>query len=99
MFSQARPIRRICDRRQVSGRLEISARMAPSHTARVVRDLEASRDVLEAALADQHFVDTVARTATIIIDALRAGRKILFAGNGGRAAGAQHLATELAARF
>lgn len=73
--------------------------MAPSHTARVVRDLEASRDVLEAALADQHFVDTVARTATIIIDALRAGRKILFAGNGGSAADAQHLATELVVRF
>ena len=60
---------------------------------------EASRDVLSAALADREFLDTVARAAQIIIDALQAGRKLLIAGNGGSAADAQHLATELMVRF
>src|SRR6185295_677916 len=63
------------------------------------KDLEASRDVLVCALADKSFVDAVARAAEIVTDALRAGRKILFAGNGGSAADAQHLATELVVRF
>jgi D-sedoheptulose 7-phosphate isomerase len=65
----------------------------------VIKDLEASREVLEAALADQHFVDAVARAAGMVVDALQTGRKILFAGNGGSAADAQHLATELIVRF
>jgi D-sedoheptulose 7-phosphate isomerase len=37
--------------------------------------------------------------ATACIDALRRGHKILFAGNGGSAADAQHLAGELVSRF
>ena len=37
--------------------------------------------------------------ATACIAALRVGRKILFAGNGGSAADAQHLAGELVSRF
>lgn len=73
--------------------------MRPPYTARVIKDLEASREVLEAALADQHFVDAVARAAGMVVDALQTGRKILFAGNGGSAADAQHLATELIVRF
>jgi D-sedoheptulose 7-phosphate isomerase len=73
--------------------------MTSSHAARVIKDLEASRDVLVSALADKSFVDAVARAADIVTGALRAGRKILFAGNGGSAADAQHLATELVVRF
>lgn len=73
--------------------------MMNSFGPRVIKDLTASRDVLALALADQHFVETVARAAGIVTDALRAGRKILFAGNGGSAADAQHLATELVVRF
>lgn len=41
----------------------------------------------------------LAGVATACIAALRAGRKILFAGNGGSAADAQHLAGELVSRF
>lgn len=73
--------------------------MALSYSDRVIRYLEASRDVLAAALADRAFVDSVSRTAEIVTDALRAGNKILLAGNGGSAADAQHLATELMVRF
>lgn len=73
--------------------------MATSHSARVIRYLEASRDAVAAALADRAFVDAVSRTAETVTDALRAGKKILLAGNGGSAADAQHLATELMVRF
>jgi D-sedoheptulose 7-phosphate isomerase len=37
--------------------------------------------------------------ATAIADALRAGRKVLICGNGGSAADAQHIATELVVRL
>jgi D-sedoheptulose 7-phosphate isomerase len=67
--------------------------------ARIIEDLQASRDVLNVSIADQPFVDAVARAADLVADALHAGRKILFAGNGGSAADAQHLATELVVRF
>ena len=73
--------------------------MTSPHTARIRDYLEASRDVLGAALADRTFVDAVSRTAEIVTDALQAGKKILLAGNGGSAADAQHLATELMVRF
>ena len=39
------------------------------------------------------------RVADLLWDALRNGRKILFAGNGGSAADCQHLAGELVGRF
>jgi D-sedoheptulose 7-phosphate isomerase len=41
----------------------------------------------------------VERVAKACCDALRSGKKILFAGNGGSAADAQHLAGELVSRF
>ncbi|MEA2870689.1 MAG: D-sedoheptulose 7-phosphate isomerase [Hyphomicrobiales bacterium] len=73
--------------------------MATSYSDRVTRYLEASRDAVSAALGDRTFVEAVSRTAEIVTDALRAGKKILLAGNGGSAADAQHLATELMVRF
>ena len=42
---------------------------------------------------------TIAEAATLIREALGAGRKVLAFGNGGSAADAQHLATELVGRF
>lgn len=41
----------------------------------------------------------LATTAEVWIEALRAGRKVIFCGNGGSAADAQHLAAELMGRF
>jgi D-sedoheptulose 7-phosphate isomerase len=66
---------------------------------RVADYLERSRDAVAAALGDPAFVDAVTRTAEVVIAALRDGKKVLFAGNGGSAADAQHLATELVVRF
>ena len=41
----------------------------------------------------------VARTAEIMTERVRAGGKVIFCGNGGSAADAQHLAAELMGRF
>lgn len=42
---------------------------------------------------------TIARSADVIIEALKAGCTIYFCGNGGSAADAQHLAAELSGKF
>ena len=69
------------------------------YAARAVKDLQISRDVFDRALADPSFIEQIARATELATGALRAGKKILFAGNGGSAADAQHLATELVVRF
>ena len=43
--------------------------------------------------------DAIAAAGEIVVEALRAGGKVLSFGNGGSASDAQHLATELAGRF
>jgi D-sedoheptulose 7-phosphate isomerase len=60
----------------------------------------AIRDSIEvkADLLKQH-VDTIADLSSLLIDALRAGRKLVLFGNGGSAADAQHVAAELVNRF
>jgi D-sedoheptulose 7-phosphate isomerase len=49
-------------------------------------------------LLNQH-VSTIADLSRLLIDALRAGRKLVLFGNGGSAADAQHVAAELVNRF
>ena len=73
--------------------------MTNSNLGRVIDDLEASRDVFTRAIGDRSFVEAVSRTAELVVTALRAGGKVLFAGNGGSAADAQHLACELVVRM
>src|SRR2546421_3466193 len=47
----------------------------------------------------EEYKETIIRTAETIAHGLRNGRKVLFFGNGGSAADAQHLAAELVGRF
>ena len=49
-------------------------------------------------LLKQH-VSIIANLSRLLIDALRAGRKLVLFGNGGSAADAQHVAAELVNRF
>jgi D-sedoheptulose 7-phosphate isomerase len=77
----------------------LEGNMRSSHAPEITRYLEASRDTLQAALADASVIEAVAEAAQLVIDALRAGKKVLIAGNGGSAADAQHLATELMVRY
>jgi D-sedoheptulose 7-phosphate isomerase len=51
------------------------------------------------AAASHELVAPIARAITVMVDALRAGGKILACGNGGSAADAQHFAAEFVNRF
>jgi D-sedoheptulose 7-phosphate isomerase len=66
---------------------------------RAVDYLIQSRDALEAAIADTAFCCAIEDIAAAIAEALRAGGKVLLAGNGGSAADAQHIAGELVGRL
>ncbi len=49
-------------------------------------------------LASEDNVGTMVRVAGVVVGCLRSGGKVLFCGNGGSAADAQHLAAELVGR-
>lgn len=57
------------------------------------------RELESVARAADACVDDTVRAATVMRDALRGGGKLLFCGNGGSAADAQHLATEYVVRY
>jgi D-sedoheptulose 7-phosphate isomerase len=61
--------------------------------------IQASIDVKQSLLADEVLINTIANTVEIITTAFKNGNKVLFCGNGGSAADAQHLAAEFSGRF
>jgi D-sedoheptulose 7-phosphate isomerase len=65
----------------------------------VARQFGETASVLQAMSEDAALHESVVEVAAACVAALRSGRKILFAGNGGSAADAQHLAGELVSRF
>ena len=65
----------------------------------VRKSIEASIAVKERLLEDAKLVATVSQVTEIMIDAFRAGNKVLLFGNGGSAADAQHIAAEFVGRF
>ena len=58
-----------------------------------------SARVKEALLADEAAMQTIARVAELLVSAYKKGNKSLWAGNGGSAADAQHMAAELVNKF
>ena len=58
-----------------------------------------SIEVKTALLEDQTLLDNIQKVSDVIVSALNDGKKVLFCGNGGSAADAQHLAAELSGRF
>lgn len=61
--------------------------------------IRASIAVKEAVLADEELLGQVHQLAQACLASLRAGGKIIFAGNGGSFADAQHLSAEFTSRF
>jgi len=53
----------------------------------------------EGLLDAPHYRGQVAAIADAVVEALRAGKKVLWCGNGGSAAEAQHMAAELSGRY
>jgi D-sedoheptulose 7-phosphate isomerase len=61
--------------------------------------IRASIDTKNAMLADDALLERVVHTGARMIEALQRGNRVIFAGNGGSAADAQHLAAEFVSRF
>lgn len=61
--------------------------------------VQASIDVKLRVLKNESLLQTVERVANALVETLKKDGKILFAGNGGSAADAQHLSAELSGRF
>ena len=65
----------------------------------ILAQVEESIRVKQALLADETLMEKIAWVANVIVDAYKAGHKTLWAGNGGSAADAQHMAGELVNKF
>lgn len=65
----------------------------------IKRLIQASIDTKLQLLNDSVLVDTIAQCSELITKAFKEGNKVLFCGNGGSAADAQHLAAEFSGRF
>ena len=61
--------------------------------------IKESLEVKQALLDNDQLLNNINKAAMICVDCLQKGGKILFCGNGGSAADAQHLAAELSGRF
>src|SRR5919112_2026038 len=65
-----------------------------------IRDIiQASINTKQQILADDRLVKTIEDVTAAVVKAFRSGNKVLFCGNGGSAADAQHLAAEFSGRF
>ncbi len=66
---------------------------------RIQQILQSSLSIHQLIEQDQQMHQQLEQIASLMINCLKEGGKVLFCGNGGSAADAQHLSTELAARF
>lgn len=73
--------------------------MADSLNGLLDDEFDKSRRLIDAIAADQALRARVLDVVVRCVRALKCGNKILFAGNGGSAADAQHWAAELVSRF
>lgn len=73
--------------------------MIPDGRTALTSALQASIDLKSTLLADERLIQSVHQAADLWVKAFKSGHKVLFCGNGGSAADAQHLAAELSGRF
>ena len=62
-------------------------------------EIAESIGMMNALLADRNLIDLIESVAVLCVETIRHGNKIIFAGNGGSAADAQHLAAELVGKL
>lgn len=65
----------------------------------IIRSIEDSIATKQQILNNSRLLETIQAVAAVMVKALREGKRILWCGNGGSAADAQHLAAELSGRF
>lgn len=70
-----------------------------SNIDRFKQSIVKSIEVKQHLLADKVLIETIAQASDIIVAAFKRGNRAIFAGNGGSAADAQHLAAEFVSRF
>ena len=61
--------------------------------------IQASADLKRSLLSEKELLDTVEKIVKQIVECYKNGGKVLWCGNGGSAADAQHLSAELSGRF
>jgi len=61
--------------------------------------ISASIDIKTALLADESTLNKILDVGNLMVDRFKRGNRVIFAGNGGSAADAQHLAAEFVSRF
>ena len=62
-------------------------------------EIRRTSELLQAMLGDQRLIADTDAVADRCVEAIRRGNKVMFAGNGGSAADAQHLAAELVGKL
>ena len=72
--------------------------MNPINTT-ITQRIQESIAVKQFLLADQNLLNQLAKLAGDCLQALQQGGKVIFAGNGGSFADAQHLSAEFTSRF
>ncbi len=66
----------------------------------IIKDIiSASIDVKQQVLENEELLSTIGIVVKVVTDSFKSGNKVLFCGNGGSAADAQHLAAEFSGRF
>ena len=65
----------------------------------IKQEIEASINVKNKLLLDVELMNQILDTAKKCVESLRKGGKIIFCGNGGSFADAQHLSAEFTSRF
>ncbi|MCX8080540.1 MAG: D-sedoheptulose 7-phosphate isomerase [Bacteroidia bacterium] len=65
----------------------------------LLKNLSDSISLKQSLLQNQNLKEAVSRLTEAIVNAYKNGNKVLFCGNGGSAADAQHLAAELSGRY
>lgn len=66
---------------------------------RIKEVISQSIDLKTQLLNDEEFIKEIEGVAKLMVEAFRNGKKVLWCGNGGSAADAQHLAAEFSGRF
>jgi D-sedoheptulose 7-phosphate isomerase len=66
---------------------------------KIAANIAASIEVKQQILNDAGFLQKIETVIDVVTNAFRNGKKVLFCGNGGSAADAQHLAAEFSGRF
>jgi D-sedoheptulose 7-phosphate isomerase len=68
-------------------------------TDNIIKIIRESIAVKEAICKDEKLIQAIHQVSNVITASFRQGHKVLFCGNGGSAADAQHLAAEFSGRF